>query len=182
MSAAGEKMPHTAPETADFDPAAFDPAENPRAFRDALGRFATGVTVVTCATDQGPMGFTANSFAALSLDPPLVLWSPARASSRFAHYATAQHYAIHILDRAHTEWLARFNRGGAGFADLCHEIDANGVPLIDGALARFDCAQHATHDGGDHLIVVGRVLRAAMRDGDPMLFCMSNYGSFTPAG
>ena len=168
-------MPHTTPDLADFDP-----ADNPRAFRDALGRFATGITVVTCATAEGPMGFTANSFAALSLDPPLVLWSPARASSRFSHYATAQHYAIHILDHAHTDWLARFNRGGAGFHGLSHETDPNGVPIIHDALARFDCAQHATHDGGDHLIVVGRVLRAAHRDGDPLLFCMGRYGQFLP--
>lgn len=156
----------------------FTPEGNPRAFRDALGRFATGVTVVTCATDQGPMGFTANSFAAVSLDPALVLWSPAKSSSRFGYYAAAQHYAIHVLDRDHVEWLTRFNRGGAGFHGLSHEINAEGVPVIHGALARFDCVQHATHEGGDHLIVVGRVLRAAYRDGEPLVFSQGAYGHF----
>ena len=156
----------------------FTPEGNPRAFRDALGRFATGVTVVTCATADGPMGFTANSFAAVSLDPPLVLWSPAKSSSRFAHYAAARHYAIHVLDRSHGDWLARFNRGGAGFDGLGRTINAEGVPVIHGALARFDCAQHATHEGGDHLIVVGRVLRAAYRDGEPLVFSQGSYGHF----
>ena len=156
----------------------FTPEGNPRAFRDALGRFATGVTLVTCATPMGPMGFLANSFAAVSLDPALVLWSPAKASSRFAHFATAQHYAIHVLDAAHTEWLPRFGRGGAGFDGLSHEISAEGVPLITGALAQFDCVQHATHDGGDHLIVVGRVLRAAYREGEPLVFSQGAYGRF----
>ncbi|MDR7127037.1 flavin reductase (DIM6/NTAB) family NADH-FMN oxidoreductase RutF [Pseudorhodobacter sp. 4114] len=156
----------------------FTPEDNPRAFRDALGRFATGVTVVTCATPDGPMGFTANSFAAVSLDPALVLWSPAKASSRFAPFAQAQHYAIHVLDAEHTGWLTRFGRGGAGFHGLSHEANAEGVPVIHGALARFDCAQHATHDGGDHLIVVGRVLRAAYREGAPLVFSQGAYGRF----
>ncbi|MFN7224961.1 MAG: flavin reductase family protein [Paracoccaceae bacterium] len=156
----------------------FTPETNPRAFRDALGRFATGVTVVTCATADGPMGFTANSFAAVSLDPALVLWSPAKSSTRYPHYEAAQHYAIHILDQSHAEWLARFNRGGAGFHGLSHEFNAEGVPVIHGAFARFDCARHAAHEGGDHLIVVGRVLRALYRDGEPLVFCQGTYGRF----
>lgn len=156
----------------------FTPDGNARAFRDALGRFATGVTVVTCATPEGAMGFTANSFAAVSLDPALVLWAPAKSSSRFAHYATAQHFSIHVLDSAHADWVNRFNRGGEGFHGLSHEINPEAVPVIHGALARFDCAQHATHDGGDHLIVVGRVLRASCRDGAPLVFSQGKYGQF----
>lgn len=158
----------------------FTPEGNARAFRDALGRFATGVTVVTIAGPDGPMGFTANSFAAVSLDPALVLWSPARSSSRFVHYEAAQHYVIHVLDQDHAEWLTRFNRGGPGFHALSHETNAEGVPVIHGALARFDCARHAAHEGGDHLIVVGRVLRAAYRDGAPLIFSQGQYGRFTP--
>ncbi|MDZ4136431.1 MAG: flavin reductase family protein, partial [Paracoccaceae bacterium] len=72
-------------------------AANARAFRDALGCFATGIAVITTQGPDGPMGFTANSFSSLSLDPPLVLWSPAKASNRFAIFASAQHYSIHIL-------------------------------------------------------------------------------------
>ncbi|MDO8883100.1 MAG: flavin reductase family protein [Pseudotabrizicola sp.] len=160
----------------------FTPEGNPRAFRDALGRYATGVTVVTCTTADGPMGFTANSFAAVSLDPALVLWSPAKTSSRFEHYAQARHYSIHVLEATHAGWLPRFGRGGAGFHGLSHELNAEGVPVIHGALARFDCAQHATYDGGDHLIVVGRVLRAAYRDGAPLVFSQGGYGQFVQGG
>lgn len=157
-------------------------AANARAFRDALGRYATGVTAVTITSSEGPMGFLANSFAAVSLDPPLVLWSPAKSSSRFHHYAAATHYSIHVLAQDAQDWLARFNRGGAGFDGLEHHMNAEGVPVIPSALARFDCVQHATHEGGDHLIVVGRVLRAAFRSGAPLIFNQGQYGGFSPAG
>lgn len=153
-----------------------------RAFRDALGRFATGVTVVTAETPDGPQGFVANSFASVSLDPPLVLWSPARRSSRFAGFSTARHYAIHILGVAQFDQIARFGRGGTGFAGAEPDRSAEGVPLIADALARFECAQHATHDGGDHLIILGRVLRFALRDGAPLVFSQGAYGGFVHGG
>ncbi len=153
-------------------------AANARAFRDALGRFATGITLVTVASAEGPMGFLANSFASVSMDPALVLWSPAKSSSRFQHYAGARDFSIHILGDAHADWLPRFSRGGDGFDGLAHHFTPEGVPVIDDALARFDCHQHATHEGGDHLIVVGRVIRAAFRTGDPMIFSQGTYGRF----
>lgn len=149
---------------------------NPRAFRDALGRFATGVTVVTIAGADGPMGFTANSFSSLSIAPPLVLWSPARAASRFKAFADARQYAIHVLGREQSDIALRFARGGEGFSGLAHTVNDDGVPILPGALARFDCHRHATHDGGDHLIVVGYVRRAAVRDGKPLVFSQGHYG------
>jgi flavin reductase (DIM6/NTAB) family NADH-FMN oxidoreductase RutF len=151
-----------------------------RALRDALGRFATGITVITIPTRDGPMGFTANSFASVSLDPPLVLWSPARTSARFPFYAAAQHYAIHVLGAEQSDLSGRFVRGGTGFDGLAHETGAHDVPILPQALARFDCLQVATHDGGDHLIIVGRVLRASARDGQPLIFSQGGYGRFTP--
>jgi len=151
---------------------------DPRALRDALGRFATGVTVVTIATRDGPMGFTANSFASVSLDPPLVLWSPARSAARYPFYAAARHYSIHILGAEQEALGLRFLRGGIGFETLAHEVTDDGVPVIPGTLARFDCLQVATHDGGDHLIIVGRVLRAAARAGEPLIFSQGAYGRF----
>lgn len=160
----------------------FAPDTNPRAFRDALGRFATGVTVVTIASPEGPMGFTANSFAAVSLDPPLVLWSPAKASQRYPFYEQARHYSIHVLAGDQADWVGRFVRGGAGFDGLDHDFTPEGVPVIPGALARFDCEKHATHDGGDHLIIVGRVLRAGFTQGAPLVFSQGRYGGFTPQG
>ena len=151
-----------------------------RAFRDALGRFATGITVVTIPTRDGPMGFTANSFASVSLDPPLVLWSPARSAARYPFYAAAQHYAIHVLGAEQSDLSGRFVRGGAGFDGLEHEIGAHDVPVLPQALARFDCLQVATHDGGDHLIIVGRVLSASARAGQPLIFSQGAFGRFTP--
>ena len=125
--------------------------------------------------DSGPMGFTANSFASLSLDPPLVLWSPAKASLRYAVFAGAAHFAIHVLASDQHGLMHRFVRGGAGFAGLPPEVTPEGTPVIPGTLARFDCAQHATHDGGDHLIVVGLVLRVATGTGQPLVFSAGRY-------
>lgn len=153
-------------------------AGNARLFRDALGRFATGVTLVTIQAPEGPMGFTANSFASLSLDPALVLWSLARSSRRYDFFAAARHYAIHVLAQDQADLPTRFSRTGAGFAGLDWQPNAEGVPVLPGALARFDCAQHATHDGGDHLIIVGQVLRLALEEGEPLVFAKGRYGRF----
>ena len=149
-----------------------------REFRDALGRFATGVTVVTCAAD-GPLGITANSFASVSLDPPLVLWSPARFSRRFDAFAEARHFAVHVLGQEQSALCEGFSASGDAFDGLAWAPNAEGVPVIDGCLARFECRTHARHDGGDHDILVGRVLRAASRGGAPLVFSAGAYGRFT---
>jgi flavin reductase (DIM6/NTAB) family NADH-FMN oxidoreductase RutF len=155
--------------------------ETARSFRNALGQFATGVTVVTCQGRHGPMGITANSFASLSLDPPLVLWSPARASRRFPHYEDALHYAIHVLAAEQADVAHAFSRDGEAFHAVGWTPNDHGVPLLDGCLARFECHREAVHDGGDHLIVVGRVLRASWRAGEPLVFAGGAYGRFTDA-
>ena len=152
---------------------------NQRQFRDALGRFATGITLVTAQTENGPAGFTANSFASVSLDPPLVLWSPARSSARYPIFASAQAYSIHILAEDQADLAARFVRGGSGFEGLDTALSADGVAILPQTLARFDCHQHATHDGGDHLIIVGQVKHFALRDGAPLLFSQGQYGQFS---
>lgn len=167
-------MPDGSPPTEGIAPT----AGNTRTFRDALGRFATGVTVVTIMGPDGPMGFTANSFSSLSLDPALVLWSPAKASSRFPQFAAAEHYAIHVLGQAQADWPARFARGGPGFEGLDWQGNGEGVPVLPGVLARFDCRRHAAHDGGDHLIIVGEVLRLAVEDGEPLIFAKGRFGGF----
>lgn len=159
---------------------AFDPSKDSgRAFRDALGRFATGVCVVTTMTDEGPMGITANSFAAVSLDPPLVLWSPARASRRFPHFENATHYTIHVLGEDQIDLCRRFTLRDPIFEGLDWDEGAGGAPRIAGCLARFECERVAGHDGGDHLIIVGRVIHAEYRDGAPLLFAGGQYGCFT---
>ncbi|WPY94185.1 flavin reductase family protein [Limimaricola variabilis] len=145
-------------------------AENTRLLRDAFGRFATGVTIVTVAGEDGPVAITANSFSSLSLDPPLVLWSPDKGSRRFGHFANATHYAIHVLSADQADLCFGVSKDAWKLGDHDLECNASGVPVIPGALARFDCTREATHDGGDHVIVVGRVDRAELRDGAPLVF------------
>jgi flavin reductase (DIM6/NTAB) family NADH-FMN oxidoreductase RutF len=108
-----------------------------------------------------------------------VLWSPAKASQRYPFFATARHYAIHVLGQDHADIPARFSKGGPGFSGLDWHLNAEAVPVLPGAIARFDCAQHATHDGGDHLIIVGQVLRLALEEGEPLVFAKGRFGSFT---
>lgn len=149
-----------------------------RAFRASLGRFATGVTVVTTMTDAGPLGMTVNSFASVSLDPPLVLWSPAKASLRTAHFIRAEHYAIHVLSDHQAELCQRFARDGDRFDGLDWTPCDLGRPLIEGCIARFECETTAVHDGGDHHIIIGRVTRATTREGTPLLFSRGKFGRF----
>jgi flavin reductase (DIM6/NTAB) family NADH-FMN oxidoreductase RutF len=153
------------------------PPEDHRALRDAFGRFTTGVTVISTMGPEGPVGFTANSFSSLSLEPALVLWSPAKSSRRFGVFAGAKAYAIHVLGADQADLVHRFTRTGEGFTGLDHQVTAEGLPVFP-ALARFDCAAHAVHDGGDHAILVGRVLRVTLRDGAPLVFSQGQYGGF----
>lgn len=155
-----------APAAASFVP----DLDHKRAFRDALGQFTTGVTLITVAGQSGPMGFIANSFSSLSIDPPLVMWSLARASRRFAHFATAAQFSIHVLGQDQADLLHRFSRDGAGFAGLDYSATAAGVPVLARALARFDCTLHANYDGGDHVILVGLVACVSTQMGVPLVF------------
>jgi flavin reductase (DIM6/NTAB) family NADH-FMN oxidoreductase RutF len=154
--------------------------ETERQFRDALGRFATGVTLVTCDSAIGPLGITANSFASLSLDPPLVLWSPARSSRRFAAFTEARHFAIHILRDDQLPLARAFTHHGQAWDHVTWRTSPDGVPLIDDVLARFDCRLHAIHEGGDHAIVVGEVTGVTIGDGAPLVFAAGGYGGFAP--
>ena len=149
----------------------FNPSlEDARAFRDALGRYATGVTIVTCASDAGPQGMTVNSFTSLSLDPPLVLWCPAKSANRHDMFVGAKHFSIHILSDAQKDFCMGFAKGPSPFDQVDWTPDANGTPILPGTLARFDCMHHAVHDGGDHSILVGRVLNVELTDGTPLIY------------
>lgn len=152
-----------------------------RTFRDALGRFPTGVCVVTTRSEIGPIGITANSFASVSLDPPLVLWSPARASRRFDAFAGAERFAIHVMGADHDRVCAGFSRDGQAFPEGRWSAGPDGLPLLEDCLARFECTRTATHDGGDHAIVVGRVTAASLRKGQPLVFFSGRYGRFEAA-
>ncbi len=169
-------------ETGARTPLGFTPGpETVQHFRHALGRFATGVTVVSTQGPDGPVGITANSFASVSLDPPLVLWSPARRSGRFAVFAAASGFAIHILDRRQEDLARHFTRHGHAPEGLAWVTGHGGLPVLPDCLARFDCAAAGAHDGGDHLILVGRVHHAVVRDGVPLAFLGGDYGGFSKA-
>jgi flavin reductase (DIM6/NTAB) family NADH-FMN oxidoreductase RutF len=146
-----------------------------RAFRDALGRFATGVTIVTCNGPDGPMGITANSFASLSLDPPLVLWSPAKSSQRYDAFVNASEYAIHIASYDQMDLCRAFAMSADGLDDTEWHQSATGCPYLPGGVARFMCTQHATFDGGDHTIIAGKVVDFEMLEGAPLVFCKGTY-------
>lgn len=157
----------------------FDPQVDSLAFRGALGTFVTGVTLITTDSAEGPVGIVANSFASVSLDPPLVLWSPAKASKRFPLFARSRRFAIHVLSLEQKDVCMAFARSKTAF-DSCRWTKSHcGMPLIDDALATFECNLHAVHDGGDHDIVVGLVTRCSHRNGTPLVFHGGKYGEFS---
>ncbi len=160
--------------------AAFDPAGDPLAFRAALSRYPTGVTVITCAGPDGPVGITANSFASLSLDPPLILWSPAKSSRRAAAFVAAERFAVHVMGAEQRPAADAFTRSADAFGGLDWR-EADGLPLIDGCLARLTCATHAVHDAGDHHLILGRVTAAQEREGAALVFAGGRYGELAAA-
>lgn len=132
---------------------------DPRALRDAAGRFATGVTVVTTCDDAGvPVGLTANSFSSVSLDPPLVLWSLAKTSRAASAFLSAGQFAIHVLGEDQHDLATRFSAPVPDrFAGLERSASPDGVPLLHGCRARFECRTWQVVDGGDHHVFIGEV-------------------------
>ncbi|MEY8829964.1 flavin reductase family protein [Sedimentitalea sp. XS_ASV28] len=150
-----------------------------RAYRMALGCFGTGVTVVTTATEDGPLAMTANSFASVSLEPAMVLWCAAKHSKRYNAFANARDYAIHILAEDQMDLAVHFSRVGTDFSPTSWQPDEAGVPILQGCIARFDCRQTALHDAGDHTIIVGEVQRVMRRQGTGLLHKSGQYGGFS---
>lgn len=143
-----------------------------REFRNALGNFATGVTIVTAKGENGEMvGVTASSFNSVSLDPPLILWSLDRNSSSLQIIEAASHFCVHILNESQGDECMAFAKSGADqFSSLECGEGLGGAPLIDDCLARFECRNVVHHDGGDHVIIVGEVERFEVQDGEPLIF------------
>jgi flavin reductase (DIM6/NTAB) family NADH-FMN oxidoreductase RutF len=151
-------------------------------FRAALGQFATGVTVVTTTGRWGePIGVTANSFTAVSLDPPLILWCQSRHAPAVRHFTHAPCFAVNVL-AADQDHLARRFAGPAPdkFAGLDASHGPHGMPLLGGTVARFLCRAMTTHDGGDHVIHVGEVESYERSDGEPLVFHAGRYHSIGP--
>jgi flavin reductase (DIM6/NTAB) family NADH-FMN oxidoreductase RutF len=142
-------------------------------FRDALGMFATGVTIVTARSAEGALvGLTANSFNSVSLDPPLVLWSLARSAGSMPALSTGSHYAINILAANQKDLAERFaSKNVDRWAEVQFSEGVGGAPVLDGCVASFECFNRSRYDEGDHVIFVGEVERCAHRPGAaPLLF------------
>lgn len=148
-----------------------------RALRDALGAFATGVTVVTALDPEGrAIGMTVNSFNAVSLDPPLILWSLSLASPNLEAFRRAGRFAVNVLAEDQQALSERFaQRNSDKFAGIDWRGGLGGTPLLAGCCAVLECRNEAQHAGGDHLIFIGRVERFARQERAPLLFHGGRY-------
>ena len=147
-----------------------------REFRDALGQFATGVAVVTAEVDGTLLGSTISSFNSVSLTPPLVLFSLARTAQTLEMWLKAKHFGVTVLAEHQNDLSNRFARGGAEkWNGIAPVKGPNGVPLLRGGLVSFECETYAFHEGGDHEIVVGRVLSFNRTQSAPLLFFGGKY-------
>ncbi len=149
----------------------------PRDYRKALGQFATGVTVVTTRTAQGrPIGLTVNSFASVSLHPPLVLWSLGRQATDFAALKAATHFAINVLGAGQHHLSHRFSTPMAErFAGVEYTDGPGGCPLLAGVIAHFVCRKVRQHEEGDHIVLICEVEQYKRFDGEPLVFHSGRY-------
>jgi 3-hydroxy-9,10-secoandrosta-1,3,5(10)-triene-9,17-dione monooxygenase reductase component len=148
-------------------------------FREVLGHFATGITIVTATEDGEPVGFSCQSFAALSIDPPMVVLAPAKSSTSWPRIAAAGSFCVNILGE-HQEAVCRAFAvsGGNKFDGVDWTPGVTGSPLIDGSLATLECTLGAIFEGGDHEIVTGHVVDMEIGKGSPLLFYRSGFGRF----
>ena len=145
--------------------------------RLALGRFSTGVTIITCIDAHGQrVGLTANSFNSLSLDPPLVLWSLRESSANLPVFTAAGRFAINVLSEAQVDLSRRFaGRGDDKFADGAWSLGEHGSPVLAGCAAVFECVTHAQHAIGDHMLFIGRVLACSETPLPPLVYQGGHY-------
>ena len=146
--------------------------------RQALGRFVTGVTIVTCrdASSGKPVGLTANSFNALSLDPPLVLWSLRKASASIEAFTNASHFAINVLAEDQVDLSRRFARpSSAKFAVGVWADGQGGAPVLGGCVAVFECRRRSHHEAGDHVLFIGEVERLGGSAEAPLVYHAGHY-------
>lgn len=149
-----------------------------RELRNALGRFTTGVCLITTVTPEGKaLAMTANSFSSVSLDPPLVLWCLQNNSDVYDAFATPRYFGINVLAKEQQDLSNHYARKEQHELAVAHyRAGKYGAPLIRNALVNFECELEAAHEGGDHLIIVGRVRDMQQRpSGDPLLFFSGGY-------
>jgi 3-hydroxy-9,10-secoandrosta-1,3,5(10)-triene-9,17-dione monooxygenase reductase component len=145
--------------------------------RRALGRFATGVTIVSCTDGHGRfVGLTANSFNSLSLEPPLVLWSLREISTCMPAFAVATRFAVNVLAQAQVDLSRRFaSRAADKFAAGAWTLGEHGAPVLAGAAAVFECARESCQVAGDHRLFIGRVLACTETPQPPLVFQSGRY-------
>lgn len=153
-------------------------------FRQALGHFATGVTIITAQSVEGeaPIGVTANSFTSVSMQPPLILVSLAKSLRSLNIILSASTFAVNVLPREQAHLSSRFARPGeAKWAGVTRDDGLRGTPLVAGRMAHFECRRWANYDGGDHIILVGEVLDyQAQSDSEPLIFYCGSYHRLLP--
>jgi 3-hydroxy-9,10-secoandrosta-1,3,5(10)-triene-9,17-dione monooxygenase reductase component len=154
-----------------------DSEQSARKFRDVLGRFCTGVTVVTSISNGQPVGMTCQSFSSVSLDPPLVLFCPAKSSRAWPRMQRAGFFCVNLLSHDQHELSNGFAAKGTDkFAGVSWRPSATGAPLLDGVLGWVDCTIYAVHEAGDHYVVLGRVMDLGVEDAPhPLLFYRGRY-------
>jgi 3-hydroxy-9,10-secoandrosta-1,3,5(10)-triene-9,17-dione monooxygenase reductase component len=163
-------------------PAAARPV-TPATFRDALGHFCTGVTVITAASEAGPVGFACQAFAAVSLEPPLVLFCPTRTSGTWPAIAAAGRFCVNVLTRDQAAVSAVFGTRGVSdrFEGIRWAPSPGGAPVLLDALTWVESVVETVHETGDHYVVVGRVTAVgAASDARPLLFHRGRYTSTEP--
>ena len=150
---------------------------DPRTLRDALGCFATGVTVVTCLHDGEPAGLTVNSFTSVSLEPPLLLVCIAKQAASASALTEASQFAVNVLQTGQKPDSIRFStRDEDRFGPARWACGEAGAPILEESLGVFECERFAVYDGGDHHILVGRVVKASFDAGlDPLLYFRGRY-------
>jgi flavin reductase (DIM6/NTAB) family NADH-FMN oxidoreductase RutF len=146
-------------------------------FRTVLGNFASGLTIITAMTGEGPVGFTCQSFTSLSLDPPLVLFCPSKTSTTWPRIRIVGRFCVNVLATDHESLSSQFSRSGTDkFEGVEFDRSPNGSPLLPGAVAWIDCVLQVEHEGGDHAIAVAAVEDlAADTDSSPLLFHRGRY-------
>ena len=160
-----------------------DPID-PRAFRQVLGQFCTGITIITTTDNSVPSGFACQSFAALSLEPPLVLFCPTKVSRSWHAIEASGRFCVNVLTENQRELCARFgSKEPDKFAGVDWHPSPLGSPVLDGCLAHIDCTVHSVHDGGDHFVVFGAVQSLSEVPAvkpRPLLFYRGDYTGIEP--
>jgi 3-hydroxy-9,10-secoandrosta-1,3,5(10)-triene-9,17-dione monooxygenase reductase component len=150
-------------------------------FREVLGHFATGVTIVTAMEDAEPVGFTCQAFTSLSLDPPMVALAPGKNSTSWPRIAAARTFCVNILADDQEALSRDFAvSGGDKFTGVGWRPARNGAPVLDGVLAWVECDFELAHDAGDHELVLGRVRDMGVNRGQPLVYYRGGFGRFEP--